>query len=302
MLETKFPLNKIDVVVLTKNSETTLEACLHGILNSIPVNKLIVVDGGSSDATLKIARKYGATIIYEKGNLACARYRGALEANTEWFCFVDSDIVLHPLWYERLKKWVKYPRAAWVKGLTGEHSKILPSYAFSKILRGRSHNCGVGLTNSLLRRDIVLKCADWLREDIQAGEDSVLHNFLKSEGYRDIGDTTFVACLHIPDSFLHDIYALFRAGQSDRLKHKRIRIRNLLGYPVYLLRNAFIGFKDTLDPRLFAYYFAIQGASYFLGYLGIGGIRISHFMKKIDALSKTIGARAHQGLNSTIPE
>jgi len=293
MLESKFPLDDIDVVVLTKNSAITLEACLRGIFNSIPVNKLIVVDGGSSDATLKIARKYGARIIYEKKNLARSRYRGVLEAKTEWFCFVDSDIALHSLWYERLKKWMKYPRVVWVKGLTGEHSKILPSYALSKILRSKAHNCGVGLTNSLLKRDIVLKCADWLREDIRAGEDSVLHNFLKSKGYRDIGDTTFVACSHIPDSFLHDIYALFRIGQSVRLKHKRIRTRNLLGYPIYLLRNAFIGFKDTFDPRLFAYYFAIQGASYLLGYLGIGGIRISHFMKKIDALSKTIGAGAY---------
>ena len=280
-------MNNIDVVVLTKNSAITLEACLHGIFNSIPVNKLIIVDGGTSDATLKIARKYGAMIIYEKENIARARYRGALEAETQWFCFVASDIGLHPLWYKRLKKWMKYPRVAWVKGLTGEHSKILPSYALSKILRHRAHG-GVALSNSLLKRDIVLKCVDWLQEDIHAGEDSVLHNFLKSKGYRVIIDTTFVGCLHIPDCFLHDIYALFRSGQSARLRHKHIRIRNL-GVPVLLLRNAFIGFKDTLDPRLFAYYFDIQGASYLLGYLGIGGIRISHFMKKIDALSKTIG-------------
>lgn len=279
-------------MVLTKNCGTTLEACLRGIFNSIPVNRLLVIDGGSSDATLKIARKYGAKIIYEKGNLARARYRGALEANTEWFCFVDSDIILCPLWYDRLRKWMRYPRVAWVKGLTGEQSKILPSYALSKILRGRSHNCGVGLTNSLLRRDIVLKCTDWLREDISAGEDSIFYNFLKSEDYRDIGDTTFIACLHIPDSFLHDIYALFRGGKSARLKHKRIRIRNLLGYPIYLLKNAVIGFKDTLDPRLFAYYFAIQGTAYLFGYLGIGGNRIVSFMKKIDTLSKTTGARS----------
>ena len=285
-------MSSVDVVVLTKNSATTLGACLSGISGSIPVNRLIVVDGGSSDATLEIARKYGAMIIHESGNLALSRYRGALEAKTQWFCFVDSDIVLYPLWYERLKKWMKYPRVAWVKGLTGEHSRILPSYALSKMERGKVHNCGVGLTNSLLRRDVVLKCADWLRKDIRAGEDSVLYKFLKLKGYRDIGDPTFVACLHIPDSFLHDIYALFRAGHAARVRHERIRIKGLVGSLANLLRNGFIGFKDTLDPRLFAYYFAIQGASYILGYLGIGAIRISDFMKKTNEASRIMGMRA----------
>lgn len=280
-------LNKIDVVVLTKNSAITINACLHGIFNSIPVNNLLIIDGGSSDATLKIARKHGATIIYEKENLARARYRGALEAGTQWFCFVDSDIILYPSWYKRLREWMEHPHVAWVKGLTGEHSKILPSYALSKILRHTTYG-GVALSNCLLKRDIVLKCIDWRRKDIHAGEDSILYNFFKLRGYKVINDTTFVGCLHVPDCFLHDIYALFRSGQSDRLRHKRIRIRNL-GVPFILLRNAFIGFKDTLDPRLFAYYFAILGVSYLLGYLGIGRIRISHLMKKIDTLSKIIG-------------
>lgn len=158
--ENEFSSNNVDVVVLTKNSEITLEACLQGIFNGIPLSKLIIVDGGSVDATLKIADKYGAVIIYEKGNLARARYKGALEAKTQWFCFVDSDVVVHPLWHERLKKWMNYPRVVWVKGLTGEHSEILPSYALSKILMSKAHNCGVGLTNSLLKRDIVLECAD----------------------------------------------------------------------------------------------------------------------------------------------
>ena len=122
-------MNKIDVVVLTKNSIITLGACLHGIFDTIPVNKLIIVDGGSCDPTLKIARKYGAVIIHEKGYLARARYKGALEAETQWFCFEDSDIVLHPSWYKGLKKWTKYPQVAWIKGLTREPNDVFSPFA-----------------------------------------------------------------------------------------------------------------------------------------------------------------------------
>ena len=176
-------MKKVDVVVLTKNSATTLDICLNGIFSSIPVNRLIIVDGGSSDGTEKIAKSYGAKIIFEKGGLGRARYRGTLEAGTRWFCFVDSDIFLYPSWYEQMKKWTKYPRVVWVKGLTGEHSKILGSYAISKILRKRRHG-GVALSNSMLRRDVVLRCRDLLRDDLYVGEDSVLYHFVKSRGYR----------------------------------------------------------------------------------------------------------------------
>ena len=294
-------LDKTDVVVLTKNSAITLEACLHGIFDAIPVSQLIVVDGGSSDATLRIARKYHAVIIHEKGYLARARYRGALEAETQWFCFVDSDIVLHHSWYQGLKKWTKYPKVAWIRGLTGEQSRILPSYALSKILRHRKYG-SIALSNSLLRRDIVLKCSDWLREDLHVGEDNVLHNFFESLGYRVITDTTFVGCLHIPDCFLHDIYALFRWGVSNRIGNggTSTRIRNL-GIPALLLRNAFIGLKDTLDLRLLAYYSSMLGGSYLLGYLGIGGNKVDNLMKKIDRLGKDMGINKFRKRARVVP-
>ena len=116
-------LRKVDVVVLTKNSSITLDIVLNGIFKAIPVHKLIVVDGGSKDGTLRIARKYGAKIVCEKGKLGRARYRGAREVETDWFCFIDSDILLFPFWYRRLVKWTRYPRVVWVGGLPLEDRK-----------------------------------------------------------------------------------------------------------------------------------------------------------------------------------
>ena len=49
---------QIDVVVLTKNSERTLEKCLNSIYKNIPVNRLIVIDGYSTDRTMKIVKKF----------------------------------------------------------------------------------------------------------------------------------------------------------------------------------------------------------------------------------------------------
>ncbi len=47
-------MDPIDVVMLTKNSEHILNKCLTSIYENVPVKRLIVVDGSSTDSTLKI--------------------------------------------------------------------------------------------------------------------------------------------------------------------------------------------------------------------------------------------------------
>jgi glycosyltransferase involved in cell wall biosynthesis len=283
-------LETIDVVVPTKDSSATLGIVLEGIRRAIPVNKLIIVDGGSSDATLKIAKKYGAKIVQEKGRLGRARYRGALEVETEWFCFIDSDILVYPDWYEKLKRWTYHPKVVWINGLPIEQSNMLKSYARAKFLRHRREmkSVQVALSNSLLKRDVVLECTHWLREDIHAGEDLVLYNFVMSKGYQRVGPN-LVVCLHLPDCFLHDIYACYRGGYSMRLVHKRIHLK-YVGFPFYLLLNASYGFIDTMDPRLFAYCFGMQGGAFLIKYLGIAGRSMDQFMERTEAASKIRGA------------
>jgi len=48
------PLGAIDVVMLTLDAELSLEKSLFSIYKEIPVNRLIVCDGGSKDNTIKI--------------------------------------------------------------------------------------------------------------------------------------------------------------------------------------------------------------------------------------------------------
>jgi glycosyltransferase involved in cell wall biosynthesis len=276
-------MDKVDVVVLTKNSAATLKYVLEGIFNAVPVNKLIIVDGNSTDGTLSIAEESNAKIIKGARNLATARYQGVLEVETGWFCFIDSDIYVLPSWYKQLEKRMALPHAAWIQGLTLEHSRILDSYALSKTLRYTKHGC-IALSNSLLKRDVVLQCADWLRKDIHAGEDAVLYKFVKSSGYKVLLDTSAL-CIHLPDCFFHDIYALYRAGYSDRLRRKHIAIM-YLGVPLLLSKEAFIRMLLVTDPRLLIYFPAILGTSYILGYFGFKKSKV--FMEKIDKVSKAM--------------
>jgi glycosyltransferase involved in cell wall biosynthesis len=99
-------MKAIDVIMLTKNSEDLLDECLKSIYKNVPVKRLIVVDGFSTDNTLKIIKefneKYGnVKVIAEKGSRAKARERGIKEVETDWFMFADSDVILCEDWFEK---------------------------------------------------------------------------------------------------------------------------------------------------------------------------------------------------------
>jgi glycosyltransferase involved in cell wall biosynthesis len=99
----------LDVVMLTKNSERMLNACLASVYGNVPVNNLIVVDGHSTDATLGIVKKFqekygNVLVIQEEGTRGSARQKGILNVKTDWFMFVDSDVVLCDGWFSKAEK------------------------------------------------------------------------------------------------------------------------------------------------------------------------------------------------------
>ncbi len=102
---------QVDVVVLTKNSQWMLKKCFKSIYKNVPVNHLIVVDGYSTDRTLEIVdefdRRYGnVVLIKDGGTRASARQKGIETVETEWFIFVDSDVVLCDQWFEKAKNFI----------------------------------------------------------------------------------------------------------------------------------------------------------------------------------------------------
>jgi glycosyltransferase involved in cell wall biosynthesis len=102
----------LDVAVLTKNSERMLNACLDSIYRNVPVNNLIVVDGFSTDGTLPILERFqkkhgNVIVIQDSGTRGTARQKAIRNVGTEWFMFVDSDVILCDGWFEKAKKLIK---------------------------------------------------------------------------------------------------------------------------------------------------------------------------------------------------
>lgn len=86
---------KISIVIATFNSERTLVKVLSSIARQhYPKDKIeiIVVDGGSSDATKKIAASFGCTIINNsRTEPVYAKYLGYVNAKGKYLTYMDHD-------------------------------------------------------------------------------------------------------------------------------------------------------------------------------------------------------------------
>jgi len=90
----------ISVIILTKNEENNIAACLDGLAWC---DEKIVIDDHSSDKTVEIAKKKGAIIFTRTmGNdFSDQRNFGLEKAKGDWILFIDADErVSSALWYE----------------------------------------------------------------------------------------------------------------------------------------------------------------------------------------------------------
>lgn len=89
---------RISIVIPTFNSEKTLRKTLESIKKQrYPKNKIevLIIDGGSQDRTLEIARRYHYRILSNpRGDLIFAKHIGFMKATGKYLMSLDSDEVM----------------------------------------------------------------------------------------------------------------------------------------------------------------------------------------------------------------
>lgn len=89
----------VAIVIPAYNAETTLAAALDSALGQEGVAEIVVIDDGSRDRTLIIARGYEPRVRVltgPNGGVSAARNRGVVETSAPWLLFLDADDVLEP--------------------------------------------------------------------------------------------------------------------------------------------------------------------------------------------------------------
>lgn len=185
---------EIDVVMITKNSveqfeETTLfKKVLESVFQEIPVHKLIIVDGYSTDDTISIVKRYTSYITQDSRGRGKAREIGIRQVETEWFAFVDSDVILCPNWFREIKKSIA-PKVGAIHGLVLPHrysinfSRSMAFLRREKLEQYLFHQQSkAAMTMALLIRTDLVKGIS-IPADLHVREDKYIRDWIEKTGY-----------------------------------------------------------------------------------------------------------------------
>lgn len=106
---TDTPTLDLSIVIPTLNAALRLPACLAALRAWTAPLELVVVDGGSNDATLQIAQEAGALVMPLDRGRGTQLARGGLTARGPWLLFLHADTVLSAGWADEVKAFMADP-------------------------------------------------------------------------------------------------------------------------------------------------------------------------------------------------
>jgi glycosyltransferase involved in cell wall biosynthesis len=98
-------MKKVSVVVGVLNEENYIERCLKSIRKQTIPRKdyeIIVVDGGSTDNTVGVAKKYADVVLTGLKPIGAARQAGLKKAKGKIVAFTDGDGTVPKEWLEKI--------------------------------------------------------------------------------------------------------------------------------------------------------------------------------------------------------
>jgi len=170
---------RFDICIPTKNSEKTIGTCLSAIEKTFrnKVNQIVVVDGYSSDKTVKIIESFKETLpirlFFSRKKLGKVREFMIRKVSTEWFFFIDSDVIVNEPWLNKLLSF-RDKRTGAIQGFA------LPQNFLLREIRKRKIPERGYTSNTLIRKESV----EGIRlPNISRGEDDLIKKYIESRGF-----------------------------------------------------------------------------------------------------------------------
>src|SRR5215207_574773 len=245
----------VSVIVPARNAANWLAECLESIFSHHP-REVIVVDGCSHDATVEIARSFGARVISDEGSgLPAARMLGARNASSDIIALIDADVVLLPGTLARLLDEFEEGGFDGLQfGLASEADG--PGYWGAALAwhhnhsRVRSWFC---VCSTLIRREVLLSVG--FDPSFKSGEDIDLRIRLEEGGYRTgVSEKTLVRH-RFADTFecARDQWLQDGAGLARTVRKHPARGAWLVGLPLLATVRG-VGLSLVHAPRYLPYW------------------------------------------------
>ncbi|MEM7586460.1 MAG: glycosyltransferase [Acidobacteriota bacterium] len=196
---------KLSIIVPVRDHAAELELCLQAIRASAQGHdevEVLVVDTGSTDGSLEVARQAGIEVV-DAGRVtaAAARNAGARRAQGDLLAFVDADIVIAPSWVAVALSALEVmdiaatgtrpfaPQDAnWVQNTVG-------------LMRSHPESCRparwLSSCNCVIRREVFERVGGF-DPSYTTCEDTELSFRLRRQGFR-LLDEPRLACVHLGD-------------------------------------------------------------------------------------------------------
>ncbi len=148
-------MQRVSVVIPNWNGAALLQNLLERLgRQSHPLDRVIVVDNGSTDDSAAVASRGGATLIELGANtgFSHAVNCGIRAAGTEWICILNNDVSPEPDWLASLMRRAETANVWFAAGkLLDASAHHLMDGAFDAICRGAcAWRCGHGRPDSAL--------------------------------------------------------------------------------------------------------------------------------------------------------
>jgi cellulose synthase/poly-beta-1,6-N-acetylglucosamine synthase-like glycosyltransferase len=185
-------LPKISVIVASMNNQETIEECLKALLaQNYPADhiEIIVMDGGSRDATIEIAKKYPVKVVSIRLNAPAAYNYANKIASHPILGFVDSDARVEKDWLKKLTPRLNEPMVAGVSGSIDTWNTENPwARSIGYELKTRYSRIGkytgrIATMNLLLKKSVIEEVGGW-DEKLPSQYDTDFGFRLSAKGYR----------------------------------------------------------------------------------------------------------------------
>lgn len=185
------------------NSQDTIQECLKSILaQNYPADsfEVIVMDGGSKDATVKLSQQFPIKVVSIQLN-APAAYNYAMKiAAHPILGFIDADAKVEPEWLNKITPHLSNLKVAGVSGSIETWNQDNPwaksiGYELKNRYRRISKYTGrIATMNLLLKKSVIEEAGGW-DEKLPSQYDTDLGFRISAKGYRIAYEPTAV-CYH----------------------------------------------------------------------------------------------------------
>lgn len=199
----------LSIVIITLNEERALPRCLESLPKGA---EIVILDSGSTDNTVLLAKKYGASVYFrEFDNYANQKNAALKHANRQWILSLDADEVLD----EKIKRALQI-------GINSGGKKKYDAYQIQRTLVYMGKKLKFGKA-----RDFPVR----LFRKNEALFEGAIHEKIKTKGRLGCLDGEV---LHYSYDNLNDYFARFNR-YTDRIAQNHLQGRK----PVFLFRHVF---------------------------------------------------------------